>query len=65
MKIKCHVLSVDDCGDHLQVKLQGRQRDGMGALWFTMNLQIPNEAKTRDTYRIGRRIHMHLDPQRA
>lgn len=64
MKIDCHILSVEDCGDILRVKLQGKPPKS--ADWRGLAPQVvelPNLPNAARSLYVGRRVAITIEPK--
>lgn len=63
MKLECHILSVEDIGDKLRVKLQGWGiSEPNGARAAPQELEIPADQRSRKAFYVGRKIMLDVRP---
>lgn len=64
MKMKCHVLEATDAGDKLRLKLQGYGvSECDNARWAPQLLEVPNNARIRRTFYVGRHVTIEIKPE--
>jgi hypothetical protein len=64
MKIECHILSVEDVGDKLRVKMQGCGiSEADGARCAPQELEIPADQRSRKAFYVGRKVILDVRPQ--
>lgn len=63
MKLRCHVLSAQDNGDVLLLKLQGQhQGSSVYSDWFSVEMGIPITDTSRKSYYVGRHCTVEISP---
>lgn len=56
MKLECHVLSVEDVGDKLLVKMQGSGlAEGEAGRLAAQHLAVPADKRSRKAFYVGRK----------
>jgi hypothetical protein len=64
MKLDCHILSVEDAGDVLRIRLQGRAPKD--ADWRPLSpqvIEVANTAKAARSLHVGRRVSVTIEPK--
>lgn len=63
MRIRCEVLAVENLGDKLRVKLQGRA--GLDAEWrnmLSLSIEAPDHERHRRAFFVGRIVYVEVEP---
>lgn len=61
MKIKAHVLGVEDAGNRLRVTAQGQAGNAPSwAEWLSITIHLPLTEKTKKAYYVGRHITIEV-----
>lgn len=64
MKLDCHILSVEDAGDILRIKLQGRPPKAPEWRGLAPQLvEVPNTATAARSLYVGRRVSITIEPK--
>jgi hypothetical protein len=64
MKLDCHILSVEDCGDVLRVKLQGKPPKSADWRGLTPQVvEVPNIPTAARSLHVGRRVSITIEPK--